>query len=550
MPYQKLSLVLLITVLLSITMSSHAQDNLLQNPGFNDSAGYAKNDQRPAGSTYSFALAPSWGGWFTKSPSTASWMNIDPIAYPHTGGTKREGDASQNIGRGDATFTIAMHQTVNDIPEGTTLKFSVWAFHDSQSGSGSQTRVGIGSNTGGNPLGSPITWSSWMTSIDSWQEVSVEATVPAGSVTVFIYSTQSAPKAQNQNYYDQASLVVVGAGDPDVGNGSVDGTVAPPPPPTSTPIPFAPFVNAQPTQESGRIVHTVQTGDTIAAIAVAYGVPINEILELNGLTNEQSRFLTIGQTLVISEGSPEEDAAIEEPAEETPETTEDAASSGFASPTVEEVAQEPTTQPTEAPTATDSPTNTSTPDVSPTPTEIPPTPTDAATAPVEQGEDTDPLNLVAGICVLMYIDTNTNNIQDNIETLISGGTISIEPNSDGETIEYITDGSEPFCFTDLATGLYTVRGIAPDSYGIARSVLSVSVQPDQQFTVQFAAVEGLVVAAVPTVDSAVIDEPGDTGDETPDSSNNLRNIAGIIVLGLAGVILLGGLGAAVIASRR
>ena len=68
MPYRKLSLVLLITLILSITMSSHAQTNLLQNPGFNDSPGYAKNDLRPQGSAYSFAIAPGWGGGFTKSP--------------------------------------------------------------------------------------------------------------------------------------------------------------------------------------------------------------------------------------------------------------------------------------------------------------------------------------------------------------------------------------------------------------------------------------------------------------------------------------------------
>lgn len=536
MPYRKISLLLLITVLLSLSMSSQAQDNLLQNPGFNNSAGYAKNDLRPQGSPYSFSIAPGWGGGFTKSPSTQSWMNIDPIAYPHTGPIKMEGDASQNIGRGDGTFTAWVYQTVNNIPEGTTLQFKAWAFQDSENGSGTQTRIGIGSNTGGNPLGDPIVWSDWMTAIDSWQEMTVQATVPAGSVTVFIYSTQSAPKKKNQNYYDQASLVAVGSGD--VNMQSNNGQ--PPAPPTSTPIPFAPFVHAQPTQDNGRIVHTVQSGDTIAAIAVAYGVPVDKILSLNGLTNEQARFLTIGQQLLIREGT-SEPSSTEQVAEST-QAVASGSDTGFASPTVETVAQEPTSTPTDLPS--------NTPNFSPTPSEIPPTPTNAATAPVEQGASSDPLNVVTGICVLMYIDANTNNIQDNNESLIGGGTITIEPEAGGETITYITDTSEPHCFTDLATGLYTVRAVAPDGYGIARSSLSVSVQPDQHITAQFAAVEGLLVAAVPTVDVGTNNEQTQAANETPAPNNNLRNIAGILVLALAGVILLGGIGAAVFISRR
>ena len=78
--FRKISLVLLISLMFIISMSSHAQDNLLENPGFDSSGSY--NDQRPAGSVYSFAIAPGWGGWFTMSPSTQNWMNIEPIAYP------------------------------------------------------------------------------------------------------------------------------------------------------------------------------------------------------------------------------------------------------------------------------------------------------------------------------------------------------------------------------------------------------------------------------------------------------------------------------------
>ncbi|GAB5494436.1 MAG: hypothetical protein Phog2KO_46510 [Phototrophicaceae bacterium] len=566
MSRRNLTIALISFMALWMTITTSAQDNLLQNPGFNTAGNYV--DQRPSGSAYAFAIAPGWNGWQTLSPSTESWMNIEPIAYPHTGGSKREGDASQNIGRGDATFTAAVYQTISGVAEGSTYRFTVWALHDSDAGSGSQTRVGIGSNVGGNPFGSPITWSPWMTSIDSWQQVTVEATVPAGSVTVFIYSTQSSPNAGNQNYYDDASLVLVGGdGAVDVGDGQTDaeGTVVPPAPPTSTPQTFAPFVSIQPTQETGEIVHTVQSGDTLAAISAAYGVPTNDILELNGLTRDEARFLGIGQQLIISEADPnavaateDEDTAEDTGSEENEETVteESSENAGFASPTPQEVAQEATSIPSPTPVPTEEdvedveeePTKEPTPDVTATPTEIPATPTDAPPAPVEQGEDTDPLAIDTGVCTLMFDDSNSNNIQDANEDLLSGGQITIS--ADGaEPQEYITDGSEPFCFDELDPGLYTMTGVAPDGYGLNSSVRSVSIQAGQAFTVSFGAIEGLEVAAVPTIDTASeIEQP--IVEETPDASNNFRNIAGILVLGLAGVVLVGGVGVGFIVGRN
>lgn len=556
MPERKLTVVLIILMALWMTVSVNAQDNLLQNPGFNQSGSYV--DQRPSGSAYPFAIAPGWNGWQTLSPSTESWMNIEPIGFPHTGSSKQEGDASQNIGRGDATWTAAVYQSIGGVAEGNTYRFSAWVFQDSETGSGTQTRVGIGSNVGGNPFGSPITWSAWMTSIDSWQEVTIEATVPAGSITVFIYSSQSVPKPQNANYFDNASLILVsGDGSVDVGDGttSTDGTVAPPAPPTSTPQTFAPFVNAQPTQDGGEVIHTVQSGDTLAAIAVAYGVPASEILELNNLTNDQARFISVGQQLLISEGNPDAVEPTEEVEASEEETTD--SDGGFASPTEETSVEEPTDIPTptevpEEPTEepTEKATVEPTPDVSATPTEIPATPTDAPTAPVEQAEDSDPLAIETGVCTAMFDDANANNIQDNGEGMLSGGQISVSDSSGAVIQEYITDGSEPFCFEELTSGSYTMRGIAPDGYGLNSNVRAVSVQAGQVFTVAFAAVEGLEVAAVPTVDSsATEDEASDIIEEEPDPLNNLRNIAGIIVLGIAGAVLFGGIVVGVLVGR-
>lgn len=51
---------------------------------------------------------------------------------------------------------------------------------------------------------------------------------------------------------------------------------------------------------SGRVVHTVQAGDTLFSIARLYGTTVDEIMRLNNLT---STTLRIGQELVISEGT-------------------------------------------------------------------------------------------------------------------------------------------------------------------------------------------------------------------------------------------------------
>jgi LysM repeat protein len=550
--WNKAHLVVLLVcfLLVSSLVPVSAQTNLLQNPGFNGSGQYLDMVQvgvtLPRIENQAFSFAPGWFGWYTNAPRTETWMNIDPIAFPHTGGTKQEGDASQNVGRGDGTFTAAAYQTINNIADGTTLRFRAWVFQDSENGSEARTRVGIGSNVAGNPNGSPITWSDWTTAIDSWQQMVVEATVPAGSVTVFIYSTQSFPKSQNQVYYDDAQLIVTaGGGVVNVGSGSTNnqGDTNVPPPPTSTPLPaFAPFVSPQGGGDGGRVEHTVQSGDTLAAIAVAYGVPQSEILALNNLTMDQARFLSVGQRLLIREATAQPTEVVAQPSATTAEQSVAVA----ASPTAQTVAQQATAEPTQPPTAEP----TSTPDSSPTPTEIPATPTDAPPAPVEQGADADPLAVESGVCVLLYDDLNNNGLQEAGENLLAGGLFEVVPQQGGETQQYTTDGqNEPFCFADLPAGLYTVRATAPSGYGLPRSLLSVSAQPGQTFSVRFSAVAGLQVAQVPTPDAAAAQQ-GETPVAAPESGNLLQNFAGLIVLGLAVVVLVAGGAVAFFLNRR
>jgi LysM repeat protein len=50
--------------------------------------------------------------------------------------------------------------------------------------------------------------------------------------------------------------------------------------------------------------YTVQAGDTLYSIAQQYGLSVDELMALNGITDPSS--LTVGQVLIIAEGSPEE----------------------------------------------------------------------------------------------------------------------------------------------------------------------------------------------------------------------------------------------------
>lgn len=501
------TLVLLALFAIALVPNTQAQANLLENPGFNNSGSYQASRQFPRGD---FNFAPGWDGWQTNSPSVESWQNINPIAFPHTGSFKREGDASQNIGRGDATFTAAAFQVVGDIAEGTTLRANVWVFQDNDENNGVRTRIGIGSNVGANPLSAAINWSPWTTAIDSWQIIEVEATVPAGNVTVFIYSTQDQPNIGNQVYYDDATLIAVGQGEPDVGE--EDGEADVPPPPTSPPV--APFVSPQQADDSGRIEHTVQPGDTLAAIAVAYGVSVSDIRERNNLGGG---FLQVGQVLLISEGSPEQAAPAEPtqaPAE--PTATIAIAGGGFTTPTPAVVAAQPTA-------------------ILATPTTPPP-------APVITGSTgTDPLTTAASICVEMFEDANQNRLRDPGETLLANGILTLNDDVTAPQT-YTTDGtSEPFCFQNLTPGRFTLSAQAPQGFGITTSQsLVVSAQPGQSFNLSFGAAPGVAVAQVPTdAPSQIVDAEPQMA-ETGDPSAQLRDAAGLFALAAAGVVLAGG----------
>jgi len=539
--------VLLLLVLLQIGFPAQAQDNLLKNANF----------ENPYGG---IGTADGWDGGFVASPRTEVWMNADTIFTAHRGDKTYEGTSTQQMGRGGSTFTAAVWQKVDNIQAGTRLRFSVWVYVENEAGSNARARIGIDSNNTASPL-DDMAWSPYMTTYGAWQEMSVEATVPAGYVTVYIFGTQDWPKLNNSVYMDQASLRVVGTGQvvapPTAAAG---GTAAPviPVVPTTRPQVYAPSVSRQDEDTSDGIIHTVQSGDTLAAIAVAYRTTVTNILELNGL--ERGAMLALGQKIIIekpgaSAPASENTSPTTAPVESTvisqsraePTTASAATTPGNplaailgqktdVPPTQEAQAEEPTEA---APSATLAPENTA------VPTDLPaPTATEMVALPTSTVEGTSVADAVtsleAGVCVTLFNDANQDRNQGEGEAVLPGGLIALQDLQGKEVASHMTTAdTAPFCFIDVAPTTYNLITTPPTGYGLTTtSALTVNVQVGVKFQVSIGAAQGVTPLATPTLDTAVIQSVPDADVAAPSS--------GALVLLFVGLIAVVAIGAGIL----
>ena len=597
----KLLLMLLLVFVMipfSITLTAQSQ-NLLVNPSFEQGGDFPPYTASMGDPNFNFAQG--WAGWLTQTPRNFDWQNVKIDAYPHSGQYKVSGNYSQDMGRAGGTFTAAAYQIVSNIPNGTKLQATAKVLMENGAGTGARVRIGIGANVSGYPTSPAIVWSSFYTTPNSWQQISIETTVPAGSVTVFIYTTQDTPNGPlgpNKLYIDDAGLFVTGAGTPNAPTGA-NGTVDVPVVATSTPAPaYAAFVSAQGTVENGKIVHTVVSGDTLAAISVAYAVPLATLREQNNIVGS---ILFVGQKIIIKDAPVATTVPTRAPATATRTTggglmtNTPLGSAGFVSPTrttgttnapspivgnatviaalatdtivpasatprpTQAATSRPTTAPTQEATeelaveatvevtdeATQAPTIAPSDTAEPTIANTPMNPSDAPTAPVTQGQAADPLATTASVCVMMFDDVNQNRIQNSGEALLADGVITLRQGTTDVT-SYQTNGtSEPYCFEELEPGSYTAIAVAPEGYGMTTpSSLVISLQAGTSFRLQFGAAQGVVVAIAPTAnaqtDSATQPElnqavaPGSTG------AIDIGSVAGILVIGGAVVLLIGG----------
>ena len=574
---------LALLALLVLGTSLNAQStNLLANPSFEEAGNYnvilASNEEGTV-----FGVPPSWDGWIATTPRSETWMNLVPDGYPHTGLFKFDGGRSLSISRGFASFTTAVYQRVS-VAAGTNVRGSARGFMErgSTPPPGAQFRVGIDPTGGENPLNPAVIWSPWVASPNSWVQATVDATSASGAVTLFLYSTQTSPSNPNAIYWDDARLETGGLG----GTAAASGT-----PGTANVLPtpaFAPFVAPQGMREDGSIVHIVVAGDTLDAIAVAYRTTRDEILRLNDMTSRN--FLQVGQEIIVrpptAQQTPDPSAAtpagsatqgiigstfgvtvtgmgtqaaaiaqtVIAQATSTPTTGALVTNSGAsASPTVPQVTTtgESAQAVTPGSTAVAAVEASATLEPSATPT-AEASPTDLPPAPVTEVADVPTIAPnVTALCAWMFDDANQNRIQEASESPLAGGTIEIRQ---GDTVveTFTTDESgEPTCFFEIEPGDYTASATAPDSYGLTTAaVLNLRVQENARTNVRFGAGEGVTSILPPTQVAQVVETQVPAPVQEEAASDSLLQMSGLLLVGLAGVVILGGIGLALFIRGR
>lgn len=249
-------------------------------------------------------------------------------------------------------------------------------------------------------------------------------------------------------------------------------------------------------QDNGDLVHTVDAGETLIAIANAYGVSLEQLLTLNDL--DPDAILPIGRQLIVI---PEGDLVDE--AEQADEQTESDAAAEASIRT----------------TSVDG---------------LPPAPVVAADVP-----KLNPAEIAFRLCFAVFSDANRNGMREPGEDYVNEATIVLLDESEAEVLRYRTDGqSEPRCLRDLQRQVYGIEAEAPDGFGLTSAAgLRLDLRQGGDVDVEFGAVRGLEVEAGPlTQPVAQDDAPADR--EKP---SVLRELSGLFVLMLAGLVLGSGM---------
>jgi len=422
----------------AIPLRQGSGPELLKNPGLDGPMWFKSQCCRDDGLPIpEVQVADGWTAWWLQIPPSyvvlpeicqikkvdygCYWARPEFVDSARTGAANRifSGNNSQKYFSFGRMHEAGLYQRVAGIAPGTLLHFSVymsaWMCADSANCKGGylsdrpttmHMKVGIDPTGGASPVSPNVVWSVEVDSFDHWTQYSVEAVAQGDSVTVFTHSRPewTSPTMDNDVYVDEASLMAVGTPGPPLTTtpGSDSATAAPPTAPAAQAL--VPVTRPQNTQRpDGSTVHTVQAGDTLFGMALAYGVTVDQIMQLNNL--QAGDYLQIGQELVVK---------------------------GPAGPPTPTAAP----QPTAAPTAAALPQ---------------PTPVAAVLAP-------------SGLCVQAFNDRNGNGLYDNNEELIANVKFIVMAD-DTQAATYMTNGvDEPHCFTDLPSRAYTVRVEPPMNY--------------------------------------------------------------------------------------
>jgi hypothetical protein len=276
-------------------------------------------------------------------------------------------------------------------------------------------------------------------------------------------------------------------------------------------------------------------------------------MDLNNIGD--ARIISIGQRLIISQPPSASGDDTEEPAASEGESTAEASEAEATEETevVIGAASEETVAP---PLAGDAGAESEATEEAVTeevqPTAQPTVPLATAPVVVAQGGSINPVSTQAQVCVLLFDDENQNRIQEPGEVLLSGGTITLALGSENVG-SYTTDGvDEPHCFEALDAGDYVALVSAPEGYGLTTpDQLRLQANPGPAINIAFGAAQGVQPAVIPAVDvGGVAEETVQQENVSSSLFDQLLANSGLIVFGLAAVVLIGGVGLTVLLRRR
>ena len=215
----------------------------------------------------------------------------------------RSGENSQKYYTFWSVHQGGVYQVVEGIRPGQALRFSIYMHawsatklngaepnpHFSFGQTGMHMKIGIDPTGGTDPWSKDVVWSSEKDVYDKFERYEVQAVARSNKVTVFTHTRPENPMEHNDVYLDDADLAVVGGG------------YSPPvivnPPPAMVAVEGKPAAS-----DGGRISHIVKPGDTLFAVALQYGVPVDQIMALNGLKPDSR--IEIGRELIIALPAP------------------------------------------------------------------------------------------------------------------------------------------------------------------------------------------------------------------------------------------------------
>lgn len=323
---------------LTVTASAQGR-NLLKNPGFEGDfkiqcsfpggkpwQPVECDGPLPAMAWQTAQVAEGWVAWWQPPASDRSARDFyqkfpnycgrsapgDCVAWhqPEFRDTRAAGQDPPRIRSGENSqkyFTFwsvhqgGVYQTVEGLRPGTPLRFSIYMMawsatkdnggepnpHQSFGQTNMHFKIGLDPTGGTDPWSPAIVWSAEKEAYDAFGLYEVQAMARSTKVTVFTHSRPENPMEHNDVYVDDAALTLVGG----IGPGEPL-TVNPPPALQAVGVVTTTAANGR------QVTHVIRPGDTLFALALQYGVPVDQIMALNGLTAESQ--VQIGRELIIA----------------------------------------------------------------------------------------------------------------------------------------------------------------------------------------------------------------------------------------------------------